>query len=469
MSVYPFCAQCKRKTPDKTAIFNSYCDCCNETLCIECSNNHTSVKGFSSHKLIDSATLLSQTTESICHCNVHSDKVLMWYCPSYDVYLCEECEKTATYNGSTCNRHVCFNENPDPRILADIKSRLEGELTKMENILDICYKSRKTNEKELKNQLSEEFSSKTTSENDEKIKRINPALGMLSLIMNILNLKQDILKLYSSLKNKSIQFEDRLTINYTSICEAGHFFIKSFQIKSKLCLQAQYVKKVILIGNYVVVVTADKILSYNSRNKLENEIMFSSLDCAYISKVDRLAIITDDIEYEYFSIVFLDIGTFRLDKHSLKLKKQRIDQHISAIAASSEHIYFAGQNCVGQIALNGHPAVGSFDGRVGNEMTINNNTIIIPFDDCIRIFSLNFELLFVLSLSEELQIRRNELKALQPSPKLEYDTNYYESIPNHQYIPRNNQQTFKIHINQHNLPISFRSQLTETIIYVHLI
>lgn len=293
MSVYPFCAQCKRKTTENIAIFYSYCCSCDETLCINCSKAHTSVKGFSCHKLIESTVLFSQSITPFCHCKVHSDKILIWYCSTYDVYLCEECEKKSKCDVSTCNGHICFNENPDPKILAYIKIRLEGEMTKIQNILDICYKSRKTNEEELTNQISKEFCSETTSEDDKKDKkvldeclenitlerkgieilqeyrkkcqnelkffvRIYPSLGMLSLIMKISNLKQDILKLYTSLKKNTIQFGDRLIINCTSICEAKHLVMKSFRIESKTFLQGDEVRKVVLIESDVVVLLLSK-------------------------------------------------------------------------------------------------------------------------------------------------------------------------------------------------------------------
>lgn len=452
MSVYPFCAQCKRKTPEKTVIFNSYCGCCNETLCHECSNNHTSVKGFSDHKLIDSAILLSTSTEFICHCNVHLGKILIWYCPLYDLYLCEECEKGARFYATKCNNHihVLFAEIPDRRVLSDIKKRLEGEMSKMENILDICYRSRTTNEEELNIRTSDDFNSETTSIKDEKDRKafkncfehfnlerkgiemlqqylrrcqvklksffgISPAIGMLFLIIKISNLKQDILKLYSFFKTNKIQFEDQLKNNCTSNCEAGHLIIKSFRLESTICVRDEDVRKVVLIGNDVLVFTPCKIQRFNFTNKLEKEIQFCSIDSAYIQKLDLVAIMVD--KNDHFAIDFLNIATMDFDKLSLKLpSKQFLNQRISAIAASPDYIYFAGENNTGRIALNGHYTFFAFDGGVGNEMIINNNDIIIPFGQYIRIFSLNFELLRVLTLSGETPAQMNKFEAQQPVP-----------------------------------------------------
>lgn len=469
MSVYPFCAQCKRKTPEKTAIFNSYCDCCKETLCIDCSENHTSVKGFSSHKLIDSVILLSPSTESYCYCNVHLDKILIWYCPSYDVYLCDQCESKSLCDGATCNRHICFNKNLNYIVLAGIKSHFEGEMSKMKNILDICYKSRITIEEEISNRISGEFSSETTSENDEKDRKvfaecleqsklerkgieilhhyqgrcedelkiflkICTAAKMLSLIMNISNLKQDILKMYSSLKKRRIPSKDRLKQNVPSICEAGTLVIKSFQIESKLCLREENVRKVILIENKIIVAFDDKIHCFSSRSFPAKEIPMACTDIVYIPKLEIVAILTD---YQSgFSLHFLNVGTYDLKLNMLQQLKTNFQQRIHAIAASSEYIYFAGQNCTGRIALNGQIAYSSFDVEVDNTMVINNNEIIIPFGQSIRIYSLIFELLRVLTLSGEFVF-----EAQQP---LSENTNYQGILqhPPGTYLPWNNQQTF---------------------------
>ncbi|CAG2247622.1 unnamed protein product [Mytilus edulis] len=213
--------------------------------------------------------------------------------------------------------------------------------------------------------------------------------------------------------------------------------MKSFRIESKTFLQVDEVRKVFLIESDVVVCTPFKIQRYNSTHKLEKEILFPSTDSAYIPKLDLLAILSE--EHDYFQINFMNVVTFDLSKHPLRLPKPPYPQPINAIAASSDYIYYAGQYCSGRIALNGAHLPFSFNGNVGNEMIINNNEIFIPFGQYIRIYSLSFQSLRFLS-GETLE-QGNKLDAQQPFPNaVVYDMDH--PVPHQQNLQWNYQQSF---------------------------
>lgn len=468
MSCNLFCAQCNRKNPKETSVFNSFCVCCNETLCLECSKNHTAVKGFSNHELILSDSFSSHNfASSHAHCNVHRNMIPTWYCLTYHIYLCYECENKVRHIGVSCNNHVCFRDDLSNFILANIKTHVGSELEKMEKTLEICYTSRIVNEEDLNTQISE----KSLENVDNKRKIFDECLNqlkserkgieklqqylqscqeelklhfrsensrMLSFLMRMSNLKQDIIALYSSLNKISLQRKDcietgRLERNLSPIYEARNSIIKSFQIECALCLQEEYVKKIILIENYVVVFTGSEIQRYNARYKLENKITVSYFDSAYITKYRLVAILVDELND--FSIQFLKLDSFLFEGKRLTLERPPSLQSISIIDATSEYVYFAGHNYAGRVNFDGKVDCVSFIGEVGNSMHISKNNIFIPCRHCVKIYSLKFESLRTLTLAGETPALGTEFKGQYQQYGI------YQGIPNNQTHPFNNNST----------------------------
>lgn len=162
----------------------------------------------------------------------------------------------------------------------------------------------------------------------------------------------------------------------------------------------------------------------------------------------------------------MNVVTFDIDKHPLKLQKQPHQQQLNAIAASSDYIYYAGRNCSGRIhvPLNGEHLHFHFNGEVGNEMIINNNEIFIPFGRYIRIYSLSFQLLR--SLSGETLEQGNQLDAQQSFPNaVVYSMNH--QVSHQQNLPWNYQQSFNPNVfmmpslRQSNQAANFISMTTD--------
>lgn len=469
-----FCAQCRRKNPKETSVSNSFCVGCNERLCPECSKNHTAIKGFSNHDLILSDSFSTYNFASSNQCNLHPNFIPTWYCFRYNIYLCDECEEKAKHDRVSCNNHVCFHVNPSYFVLGNIKTHVGSELEKMKKTLDICYLSRVANREVLVTQTS-----KTSLEYDDNNRKIfDECLNQLksekkgveklqqylhfcleefklhfrsensrtlSFLMRMSNLKQDIITLYSSLNKISLQPKDGivnslLERNISPILEARHSNIKSFQIEWVMSITEEYVEKVIFIENSVVVFTRNEIQHYNSRNQLENKTLIPDLpvsyfDSAYITKYRLVAILVDRIDFGRCEILFLKIDSFEFDEKVFILSERRnqnFSPQITIIDATSEFVYFAGNNCAGRVNYDGNVQYMPFKGEVGGSMHIGNNEIFLTCGHCVNIYSLKFEFLRQLSLSVETLSPRTELKG-------EYQQwDYHQGNPYNQHYSSDN-------------------------------
>lgn len=464
MSCTLLCGQCRRKKPKETNVSNSFCVDCNERLCPECSKNHTAIKGFSYHELELSDSFSSHNFASSHQCNFHPNMTPTWYCIRYNIYLCETCESKTRRDRVSCNTHVCFHTDPSYFVLANIQTHVGNELEKMKKTLDICYSSRFANEDVLKIQNSEK--SFENDDNNKKVfaeclnqlksekncieklqiymqycqeefkshfRRNNPRT--LSFLMRMSNLKQTIITLYSSLNKISLQPKDGivngpLERNISPILDARHSNIKSFQIDSVRSLPEEYVKKVILIENSVVVFTKHEIQLYNCKNQLEYKIMEPCFDGAYITKYRLLAIVVDNCGY--CGIKFLKIDTFELDKKQLEIRNQFLLPHTTIIDATSEFVYFAGHNCAGSVNFDGYVEFVPFSSKVVSSMHIGNSEIFITCGHFVNIYSLKFEILRQLPSA---LVLRTELKG-------EYQQGicYQGPLYNQHYFLNNNSQ-----------------------------
>lgn len=442
MSWNLLCAQCRRKNPKETSVSTSICVGCNERLCSECSKNHKAIKGFSNHELVLSDSFSSDNFASSHQCNMHPNIIPTWYCLSYHIYLCDECESKVRRDTVSCNDHVYIHNNPSRFALANIKTHVRSELEKIEKTLEICNTSRVENEEDLNNQISEKSLEKDDDikiivdeclneikSERKSIKRLQQYLLdckeefkshfrsnksiTLSFLMRMSNLKQTIITLYSSLNRISLLPKEgitngRLERNISPICEATHSIIKSFEIPCVVSLPAEYVEKVIMIENSIVVFTDLEIQRYNSRNQLENKIMVSYSDSAYISKYNLVAILV--CEFNYYFIRFIDMDSFMFENRLIKLGHLSLPQSISIIDSTSEFVYFAGYNCAGRVNLNNHVVCVSAIGEVCNSMHVSNNEIFILCGHDVKVYSLEFKFLRSLPSVETLALR-TEVKA----------------------------------------------------------